>query len=171
MAARWRIQTLDKRHMGHDLPSFRPPEGKPYMLLVWSFIDDDVQRCREGFGGEISFVCRHGYFFERFWGSKRVGDFVEAAVALVRFGEASFDCDDSCRSWHLELEICIVWNRHELCECRSPEYGVILRLPVEYFELECLLCEVEFPVEDHIKLYCSDGGCCFARDYAVYCGS
>src|ERR1041385_8449068 len=27
-------RTADKRHMGHDLPSFRPPEGKPYMLLV-----------------------------------------------------------------------------------------------------------------------------------------
>ena len=23
-------------HRGHDLPSFRPPEGKPYVLLVWS---------------------------------------------------------------------------------------------------------------------------------------
>ena len=25
---------LDDLHMRHDLPSFRPPEGKPYMLLV-----------------------------------------------------------------------------------------------------------------------------------------
>ena len=29
-----RIRTVDKQHTGHDLPSFRPPEGKPYMLLV-----------------------------------------------------------------------------------------------------------------------------------------
>ena len=27
-------EMMDKRHMRHDLPSFRPPEGKPYMLLV-----------------------------------------------------------------------------------------------------------------------------------------
>ena len=32
---------VQARHGGHDLPSFRPPEGKPYVLLVWFLIDED----------------------------------------------------------------------------------------------------------------------------------
>src|ERR1041385_1986049 len=38
---------------------------------------------------------------------------------------------------------------HELCERWSPEYGVILRLPVEHFEHERLLCEVAVAAKDH----------------------
>ena len=37
----------------------------------------------------------------------------------------SVDRDDSSRAWHLELEICVVRHRIELCECGSSEQGVI----------------------------------------------
>ena len=95
---------------------------------------------------------------------------MEVAIALVRFGEASIDYDDSCGSWHLEFEVRIVRNRHELCERRSPQYGVVLR-PVEYFELENLFCEVALAAEDDVELDCSKRGGCFAWNYTIYCGA
>ena len=43
---------LQARHGGHDLPSFRLPEGKPYVLLVCSsIIDGDYMGCLDGYGG------------------------------------------------------------------------------------------------------------------------
>src|SRR4051812_28045301 len=52
------------------------------------------------------------------------------------------NCNTARSPWHLELEVGIVWNRHELRERWPPQYGVVLRLPVEYLELEGLSCEV-----------------------------
>ena len=37
----------------------------------------------------------------------------------------SIDRDDALRAWHLELEVCIVQHRIELCKCGSSEQGVI----------------------------------------------
>ena len=37
----------------------------------------------------------------------------------------SVDCYDPARSWHLELEVCIVWYRIESSECGSSEQGVV----------------------------------------------
>ena len=101
-------------------------------------------------------------------GSKCVGDFVEVAIALVRCGEASIDCDDSCGSWHLEFEVRIARNRHKLCERWSPQYSVVLRLLVEHFKLENLLCKVVFAAEDDVELDCPKRGGYFAWNYTMY---
>ena len=66
---------------------------------------DGVRRCR----------CRIGYLSE------------EAALYFCREGRSmlfhaegavcvSIDCYDPARSWHLELEVCIVWYRIETSE-------------------------------------------------------
>ena len=60
-----------------------------------------------------------------------------------------------------------MWNRHELCECWSPQYGMILRLPVEYFELEDKLCEVVSVAEDDFHLDDSEGCGGFSWYYPV----
>src|SRR3954463_15919587 len=52
----------------------------------------------------------------------------EGRRVFLRSGGAldvSVDRNYSSRAWHLELEICIVWHRIELCKCCSPEQGVI----------------------------------------------
>jgi hypothetical protein len=36
--------SADKQHRGHDLPSFRPSEGKPYVLLVCSLLLIEVTK-------------------------------------------------------------------------------------------------------------------------------
>ena len=40
--------------------------------------------------------------------------------------------DDSARSLHLELEICIVQHRVEFCKCGSSEQGVIATAEWDY---------------------------------------
>ena len=37
----------------------------------------------------------------------------------------SIYCYDPARSWHLELEVCIVWYRIESSECGSSEQCVV----------------------------------------------
>ena len=67
----------------------------------------------------------------------RTGELPEKATLYLRcesrrmllrtegaFG-VSVDHNYSSRAWHLELEICVVRHRIELCECGSSEQGVI----------------------------------------------
>ena len=42
--------------------------------------------------------------------------------------------DDSARAWHLELEICIVRHRIELCKCSLSEQCVIATVEGDYVE-------------------------------------
>ena len=46
----------------------------------------------------------------------------------------SIDRNDSSRAWHLELEVCVVWHRIELCKCGSSEQGVIATAERDYVE-------------------------------------
>ena len=46
----------------------------------------------------------------------------------------SIDRNDSARAWHLELEICVVQHRIELCKCGSSEQGVIATAEWDYVE-------------------------------------
>ena len=46
----------------------------------------------------------------------------------------SIDHDDSSRAWHLELEVCVVRHRIELCKCGSSEEGVIATAERDYVE-------------------------------------
>src|SRR3954470_2184977 len=46
----------------------------------------------------------------------------------------SVDRDYSSRAWHLELEVCVVWHRIELCKCGSSEQGVIATAERDYVE-------------------------------------
>ena len=46
----------------------------------------------------------------------------------------SIDRDYSSRAWHLELEVCVVRHRIELCECGSSEQCVIATAERDYVE-------------------------------------
>ena len=46
----------------------------------------------------------------------------------------SVDRDDSTRAWHLELEVCVMRHRIELCKCGSSEQGVIATAEWDYVE-------------------------------------
>ena len=46
----------------------------------------------------------------------------------------SVDRDDSSRAWHLELEVCIVRHRVELCKRNTSEQGMIAAAERDYVE-------------------------------------
>ena len=46
----------------------------------------------------------------------------------------SVDHDDSSRAWHLELEVCVVRHRVELCERGTSEQGMIAAAEWDYVE-------------------------------------
>ena len=46
----------------------------------------------------------------------------------------SVDRDDSSRAWHLELEVCIVRHRIELCKRGSSEQSMIATMELNYVE-------------------------------------
>ena len=55
-------------------------------------------------------------------------------LRLERAFGVSIDRDDASRAWHLELEVCIVRHRIELCKCGSSEQGVIATAERGYVE-------------------------------------
>ena len=76
----------------------------------------------------------------------RTGELPEKATLYLRcesrrmllrtegaFG-VSVDRNYSSRAWHLDLEICVVRHRIELCECGSSEQGVIATAKRDYIE-------------------------------------
>ena len=46
----------------------------------------------------------------------------------------SIDRNYSSGAWHLELKVCVVRHRIELCKCGSPEQGVIATAERDYVE-------------------------------------
>ena len=46
----------------------------------------------------------------------------------------SVDCDDSSRAWHLELEVCVVRHRVELCKRVPSEQSMIAAAERDYVE-------------------------------------
>ena len=46
----------------------------------------------------------------------------------------SIDCNNSARSWHLELEVCIMRYRIESNECSSPEQRMMTTAERDYIE-------------------------------------
>ena len=46
----------------------------------------------------------------------------------------SVDRNDSSRAWHLELEVCIVRHRIELCKRGTSEQGMIATAEQNYVE-------------------------------------
>ena len=51
-----------------------------------------------------------------------------------RMFSVSVDRDDSSRAWHLELEVCIVRHRVELCKRGMSEQGMIATAERDYVE-------------------------------------
>ena len=46
----------------------------------------------------------------------------------------SIDRNDSSRAWHLELEVCVVGHRIELCKCGPSKQRVIAAMKQDYVE-------------------------------------
>ena len=68
-----------------------------------------------------------------------------------RVVHVSVDCYDPARSWHLELEVCIVWYRIESSECGSSEKCVIATAEGDDVEDQFFTLEVVRGSEDDLQ--------------------
>src|SRR3954467_3123719 len=107
-----------------------------------------------GSSSDVLFLLRGRFFCEYRGPAALVGYegfccLVEFLVAAVGSDETAADCDDPVWAWHLQLEVGIMGYGHEESESWSPENCVVLRLPVDYFEVKRFLSEV----------------CCIPKDY------
>ena len=55
-------------------------------------------------------------------------------LLLERAFGVSIDYNDSSRAWHLELEVCVVRHRVELCKRGTSEQGMIAAAERNYVE-------------------------------------
>jgi hypothetical protein len=68
---------------------------------------------------------------------------------------------------HLQDQVGIVRNCHELGKCRPSEERVVCHLEVGYLKLHVLSTEVFPSLEGHEKSDLANGGCCCVGDYSV----
>ena len=55
-------------------------------------------------------------------------------LCAERMFSVSIDRDDSSRAWHLELKVCVVRHRVELCKRGTSEQGMIAAAERDYVE-------------------------------------
>ena len=55
-------------------------------------------------------------------------------LRVERTFSVSVDRDDSSRAWHLELEVCVVRHRVELCKRGTSKQGMIAAAERDYVE-------------------------------------
>lgn len=54
-------------------------------------------------------------------------------------------------SWHFQHEVGIVWYSQESSKRHSPKYDVVLRWPIDHYEVESFTPEVIGLAEDYIQ--------------------
>jgi hypothetical protein len=64
------------------------------------------------------------------------------------------------RPWHLQDQVCIVRDSHELGECRPSQKIVVCNLKISNLKLYVLRQEVFPSLEGHGKEDLADGCCC-----------
>jgi hypothetical protein len=77
------------------------------------------------------------------------------------------DGDDATRPWHLQEQVGIMWDRHELGECRPFQENVVHSLEIGDLKLYSLRTEIFLSPEGYRKKDLNDEGHCCTRDYAM----
>jgi hypothetical protein len=78
-------------------------------------------------------------------------------VAFVRMAVCGSDGDDPVGAWHLELEVCLVGDGHELGVARSPQHSVVGPSEPDHLEHEGFPAEVGGSSETDGKSSCPRG--------------
>jgi hypothetical protein len=69
------------------------------------------------------------------------------------------DSYDTVGAWHLELEVCVVGDRHEPGAAWAPKDGVVCSMEFDHFESESLLSEVGGSAKADRQVDSPDGLC------------
>jgi hypothetical protein len=77
------------------------------------------------------------------------------------------DGDDAAWPWHLQDQIGVMWNCHELRECWPSQESVVRGLEIGDLKLFVFHAEVFLSPKGYGKEDLDDGGCCYPRDNAM----
>ena len=78
-------------------------------------------------------------------------------LAVVGLFEATLDNDDSLGAWHLQLQVGVVGDSHELGEARLAQESMVDTREVDHLEGEWLLAEVVQLAKGDIELDAPEG--------------
>jgi hypothetical protein len=79
----------------------------------------------------------------------------------------SRDGDDATWPWHLQDQVGVMWDHHELGECWPSQESIVRSLKIGDLKLYGLCAEIFPSTEGYGKSDLADGGCCCTRDYAL----
>jgi hypothetical protein len=106
-------------------------------------------------------------FFELCGRQQHINHLAALLVTVISTLYVPFDGDDSVWARHLQNQVGIVKNCHELGECRPPEECVVCRFEIGYLKLHALGVEVLPSPKGHGKSDLATGGCCCSEDYSM----
>jgi hypothetical protein len=96
-----------------------------------------------------------------------IGRLAALFVSVVGTLDVSPNGDDTVRSWHLQKQISVMWNRHELGECRLSQESIICGLEIGNLKLQVLCAEVFPSPKGYGKGGLIDGSRHCSWDYAM----
>jgi hypothetical protein len=88
-------------------------------------------------------------------------------ITVKRPFNVSPDRDDTTRPWNLQDQVGIMWDRHELGECRPSQESILRSLKIDDLKLHSFHVDIFLSPEGHVENNLADGGCCYTRDYAM----
>jgi hypothetical protein len=108
------------------------------------------------------------FSFLELYGCREFIDCVTAhLVTVVSTLDVSLDGDDTVQSGHLEDQVGVVRNRHELGMCQPPQKGIVRCLEVGYLKLQIFYVEVFSSPQDHEKSDLTNRSRCCSRDHTM----
>jgi hypothetical protein len=75
--------------------------------------------------------------------------------------------DDATKSWHLQDQVGVMWDCHELEECWPSQGSIVRSLEIGDLKLYSLCAEIFLSPKGNGENDLADGGCCCTKDYAM----
>jgi hypothetical protein len=88
-------------------------------------------------------------------------------VVVKSLLDVSPDGDDTTWPWHLQDQVGIMWDHHELGECQLSQESIVRSLKISNLKLYSLRAEIFPSPKGYGKSDLTNGGCCCTRDYAM----
>jgi hypothetical protein len=98
---------------------------------------------------------------------KHVSHLVALPIIVISTFYIPSEGDDSVWAWHLQDQVCIIRNCHELGEPWPPGQCIVCHFEIGYLKQYVLSSDVLLCPKGHEKSDLADGGRCCSGDYSV----
>jgi hypothetical protein len=102
------------------------------------------------------------------WGCcQSVSHLTALLVAVIGLLDVSPNGNDPTWSWHLQYQVGVMRNRHQLDECRPSQQSVVRSLKIIHLKFYSFSLEVLPSLEGYGKRDLTDGHRCYTGNYTV----